>query len=283
MPSISELPPELNLLIGEFLGGKDRLNFSAANSGLRELFNPLIFSVIRFTNREQDADYVTSIVEKHGHHARHLHFVCYFYPNPEDEDDDEGAARDEDAGEGGQEQEQEQPGEGGGEERTPEDEASADSDDDEGAPENDSESGGRGEVNELPDWTHDLLSGKTLPKVHSLTVELYGHDNFEAVDGGWGGSDQLMADELGGMYIAYNVEDGELVNQAEEEWLWRRFFSQFWEVLSTNESVHNLEIINMIPREASFWSSSHEQWQKFLAQIQKFSMSIWGANHRHRR
>ena len=92
----------------------DRLNLASVNSQIREIFAPSIFSTLRFSNEEEDADDVGSTIASVGQHVRRLWFECNLYPNPykgssQPESDDEGSLAAEDASDNHEDDEYELP------------------------------------------------------------------------------------------------------------------------------------------------------------------------------
>ncbi|EME42844.1 hypothetical protein DOTSEDRAFT_24860 [Dothistroma septosporum NZE10] len=77
---LAALPPELLLRITDYLTTQELLPLSASNSNLRECLLPRVFSILRVTNRREDASTALRLAKKHSQYITTLSFEGYASP-----------------------------------------------------------------------------------------------------------------------------------------------------------------------------------------------------------
>ncbi|SMQ48223.1 unnamed protein product [Zymoseptoria tritici ST99CH_3D7] len=84
-----ELPTELLLGITERLPFEAIKSLSIVNWQLHRTLSPDLFRCVRFTNRREDCDIISTVVEKYGRKVEKLAFELHFIPGQEDDDHDD--------------------------------------------------------------------------------------------------------------------------------------------------------------------------------------------------
>src|ERR1700761_2105264 len=92
-PNITVLPAELLLVVGRCLPHDDLSSLSLTCHSLRNLFTPVLFKRVKFTNNDEDLDVILQVLQKYGAHTEELRFAGRFetgrFDGTEDEAGDE--------------------------------------------------------------------------------------------------------------------------------------------------------------------------------------------------
>ncbi|KAK8002455.1 amidase signature domain-containing protein [Apiospora arundinis] len=218
---VTKLPLELLLEIGRDFSFEDKRRLSCVSRDFRQYYAPQLYSKIRFSNRLADQDAIASVVTKYGYCARALVFVV-------------------DLSLIGWEF---------GEWKSGDQRLLSEDDDTEAEVAMDG----------LPHLARDILRGKILPGIPSLTIRVTADPNSEVGWLHWNAWRRLRNENLA---------------LGESRALWRRCLTAMWQALAENpRPVSHLALPNLMPVMSSAWLTP--AWSVFIGQLESLSIGLW--------
>ncbi|KAF9776828.1 hypothetical protein IL306_004914 [Fusarium sp. DS 682] len=128
----------------------------------------------------------------------------------------------------------------------------------------------------LSDTLKRIVRGDTLSHIDCFVVD-FDPGQFEP-DGWWGKNGWWGdLDNLGSMHIVEDEEEWLEISRQEHEMIWRAQYNEVMQTISTNQTLTNFKMVNLLPKNASAWETP--EWESFLGRLQVLHIGVSGTEN----